>query len=81
MNIQLKELNFSGENLHRPESVIATAKGELFVSDHQCSLHQLDQPKQTVHDVPEGFLTNGIALTPQREFLVANLGTICGSGL
>jgi sugar lactone lactonase YvrE len=81
MHIQLHDLKFLGENLHRPESVIATAKGELFVSDHECSVHQLGQPKKSVHGVPEGFLTNGIALTPQKEFLVANLGAICGGGL
>jgi len=81
MHIQLHDLNFLGENLHRPESVIATSKGELFVSDHDCSVHQLGHPKQPIHGKPEGFLTNGIALTPEREFLVANLGTICGGGL
>ena len=31
--------------------------------------------------LPPGFLTNGIALTPEREFLVANLGTTCGGGV
>jgi sugar lactone lactonase YvrE len=79
--IQLSDITFIGEDLHRPESVIATAKGELFVSDHECSVRELGKPKPKLQGVPEGFLTNGIALTPQREFLVANLGTSCGGGV
>jgi len=81
MTIELKDLNFLGENLHRPESVIATSKGELFVSDHECSVHQLGQPRKKLIGKPDGFLTNGIALTSQREFLVANLGAECGGGV
>lgn len=76
--IELSEITFIGEDLHRPGSVIATARGELFVSDHECSVRELGKPKQKLQGVPDGFLTDGIALTRQREFLVANLGTACG---
>lgn len=79
--IDLDSITLVGEGLSRPESVIATAKGELFVSDHGCSVRQLGQPRQPLHGMPEGFLTNGITLTPEREFLVANLGTSCGGGV
>lgn len=79
--IELSELSYVGENLDRPESVVATAKGELFVSDHVCGVQQLGKPKRKLEGVPEGFMTNGIALTPEREFLVANLGTQCGGGV
>ena len=70
MKIDLSSITYVGADLSRPESVIATAKGELFVSDHTCGVHELGQPKKVLQSVPEGFLTNGIALTPQREFLV-----------
>lgn len=81
MKIELSALSYVGEDLDRPESVIATAKGELFVSDHACGVQQLGQPKRKLEGVPAGFMTNGIALTPEREFLVANLGTACGGGI
>jgi sugar lactone lactonase YvrE len=79
--IDLGSVTLVGEGLSRPESVIATARGELFVSDHGCSVRLLGQPPQPLHGMPQGFLTNGIALTPEREFLVANLGTECGGGV
>ena len=81
MKIDLSSITYVGDGLNRPESVIATAKGELFVSDHVCGVHELGKPKRNLEGVPEGFLTNGIALTPEREFLVANLGTSCGGGV
>lgn len=81
MKIELSSVTYVGADLNRPESVIATAKGEIFVSDHRCGVHQLGQPRKNLEGVPDGFLTNGIALTPEREFLVANLGVACGGGV
>lgn len=81
MKVELSSLTYVGENLNRPESVIATAKGELFVSDHACAVREVGKPARKPKGIPEGFLPNGIALTPQREFLVANLGTSCGGGV
>ena len=81
MKIDLSLITYVGDDLNRPESVIATAKGELFVSDHACGVYELGKPKKKLEGVPQGFLTNGIALTPEREFLVANLGTTCGGGI
>lgn len=81
MKIDLSALSYVGQDLDRPESVVATARGELFVSDHGCGVRQLGQPKRKLEGVPEGFMTNGIALTPEREFLVANLGASCGGGI
>jgi sugar lactone lactonase YvrE len=81
MKVELSALSYVGQDLDRPESVIVTAKGELFVSDHACGVHQLGQPKKKLQGMPEGFMTNGIALTPEREFLVANLGASCGGGV
>ncbi len=79
--IELSSLTHVGEGLKRPESVIATARGELFVSDHDCVVRAVDTPAVPPAGMPAGFLTNGIALTPQRDFLVANLGTDCGGGV
>lgn len=81
MKIELSDISYIGADMNRPESVIATARGELFVSDHACGVHELGKPKRKLEGMPEGFLTNGIALTPEREFLVANLGTSCGGGV
>ena len=81
MKMDLSAITYVGEGLNRPESVIATAKGKLFVSDHVCGVHELGKPKKELQGVPAGFLTNGIALTPDAEFLVANLGTSCGGGV
>lgn len=81
MKIALSAIGHVGEGLKRPESVIATARGELFVSDHDCGVRALAAPGRRPAGMPEGFLPNGIALTPEREFLVANLGTRCGGGV
>ena len=42
--IELSSLTHVGEGLKRPESVIATARGELFVSDHDCVVRAVDTP-------------------------------------
>ena len=81
MNIDLSAIRHVGTGLRRPESVIATARGELFVSDHDCGVRALARPPTRPQGMPEGFLPNGIALTPEREFLIANLGTACGGGV
>ena len=81
MNIDLSAIRHVGAGLRRPESVIATARGDLFVSDHDCGVRALSRPATRPQGMPEGFLPNGIALTPEREFLIANLGTTCGGGV
>jgi len=79
--IELSSLTSIGQGLKRPESVITTARGELFVSDHDCAVRAVDTVPTRPRAMPEGFLANGIALTPQRDFLIANLGTGCGGGV
>jgi len=81
MKISMREVDFIGEGLNRPESVLTTAKGEIFVSDHACGVFQLGTQKPTLTGIPNGFLPNGVALTREREFLVANLGSSCGGGI
>ncbi len=81
MKIELSSITHVGQGLKRPESVIATARGDLFVSDHDCGVRAVDTVPSRPQGMPEGFLPNGIELTPEREFLVANLGTTCGGGV
>lgn len=75
MNVSMTDLSFVGSDLSRPESVLATAAGEIFCSDHKVGVVQLGHVKRDLRGVPEGFIPNGIALLRSREFLIANLGT------
>ena len=79
--IALSQLRHVGEDLKRPESVVTTAAGEIFVSDQISAVRQIGQPRKTLVGMPEGFLPNGIALTREREFLVANLSAASGGGI
>lgn len=67
-----------GEGLWRPESVLATASGSVFVSDHADGVRELHAPRRAIRGAPQGFLPNGFALLPGREFLVANLAGVGG---
>ncbi|WP_170135041.1 SMP-30/gluconolactonase/LRE family protein [Acuticoccus kandeliae] len=75
-----------GDALARPECVLTTRTGDLYVS--YCAgggvggLSHIAPSGATRHivakDAPEGFLPNGIALLPDRSFLIANLGPTGG---
>lgn len=72
-----ESLRFAGYGLRRPECVLATRAGELFVSDRQGVA--VIEPDGTTRRIvaknpPEHFLPNGIALLPDRSLLVADLG-------
>ncbi|MGY3410907.1 sugar lactone lactonase YvrE [Bradyrhizobium sp. GM5.1] len=73
MGITVADLAFVGSDLERPESVLVTST-DVFAADHICGVTRLGGARTPLHDVPEGFLPNGIALTPTGEFLIANLG-------
>lgn len=81
MRISIEEVNFVGENLDRAESVLTTAAGEVFCSDHRAGVTEVGQRKRSLHGLPDGFLPNGIALLASREFLVANLDPTSGGGV
>ena len=72
--IPLTAITRIGEGLKRPECVLTTAKGELFVGDHDSGIVEVGKQKQNIIGAPPGFLPNGIAMTRNREFLIANLG-------
>ncbi|MDX2156137.1 MAG: SMP-30/gluconolactonase/LRE family protein [Hyphomicrobiaceae bacterium] len=72
--IPLSAIAWIGEGLARPECVLTTAKGEVFVGDHHAGIAEIGKPKRHVVGAPPGFLPNGVAMTRDREFLIANLG-------
>ena len=66
-----------GSGLSRPECVLTTRSGDLYASDKRgVSWIRPDGGTTLIEarNAPEGFLPNGIALLPDRSFLIANLG-------
>ena len=72
--VPLTAVTWIGEGLKRPECVLTTAKGELFAGDHHSGIVEVGKPKRAIVGAPPGFLPNGVAMTRNREFLIANLG-------
>ena len=72
--VPLSAITWVGEGLARPECVLTTAKGELFVGDHHSGIAEIGKPKRALVGAPPGFIPNGVAMTRNREFLIANLG-------
>lgn len=67
-------MRFVGRNLARPECVLATASGRLFVSDKRGGVH-LIAPDGTQSLIgTSNLVPNGIALLRDGSFLVANIG-------
>ena len=70
-------LSYVGVGLERPECVLTTASGDLFVSDRDGVAHiSADGSTRRIaaNPRPEHFLPNGIALLKDRSFLIADLG-------
>ena len=72
--IPLSAVSWIGEGLKRPECVLTTAKGEVFVGDHHSGIAEIGKPKRDIIGAPPGFLPNGVAMMSDRNFLIANLG-------
>ncbi len=73
----IASLRFVGEGLQRPECVLATRKGELFMSDREgVAVIGPDGATRRIaaRGAPEHFMPNGIALMPDRSVLIADLG-------
>ena len=74
----LSELRWHGTNLHRPECVLCTSDGSLFVSDWGggvCHIRPDGRQRRILAvDAPVPIRPNGIALMPDGSFLLANLG-------
>lgn len=75
--ITIADLQFVGHDLARPECVVTTARGDVFISDKRGGVMHLmpggEQRFVAAHGV-DGFLPNGFSLLPDRSFAVANLG-------
>jgi SMP-30/Gluconolactonase/LRE-like region len=82
MAISLNDVEFVGSGLARPECVLTTRSGDLFVSDKRGGVSIVRGNGETIfiegRNRPEGFLPNGIALLPDRSFLIADLGPGAG---
>lgn len=83
--IALTDIAFTGQDLHRPECVLATASGRLFASDWQGGVAAIAPDGQVTRYLaqsgaaPEGGLKpNGIALRRDGSFLIAHLGAETG---
>jgi sugar lactone lactonase YvrE len=72
--VRVADLSFRGSDLQRPECVLVTARGDLFVSDRRGGvLHIQADGQQRLVGSGTGLLPNGIALRQDGSFLVANL--------
>ena len=60
--IPLSAVSWVGEGLARPECVLTTAKGEVFVGDHHAGIAEIGKPKRRITGAPPGFLPNGVAM-------------------
>jgi len=80
----LSEVSFVGKNLRRPECVLSTASGDLFVAAlGQGIVHITPQGDQhAIGDIRaidgKDFIPNGLALEPDGSFLVTNMGEAGG---
>lgn len=80
--VAMSQVRSVGRGLQRPECVLTTRSGDLFVSDSRGGVTVLkaDGAQQYIGatGAPDGFLPNGIALLPNRDLLLANLGPAGG---
>lgn len=81
--IGLEVLSFFGPAIERPECVVATAKGDLFVGDGRGGIMHVapdgDARLILARNPPaEGFVPNGIALLANHDVLCANMGLAGG---
>lgn len=79
-----KKIRFIGDNLVRPECVLCTARGDIYVSDFRGGVTQVTPAGEQIffggEKLPDGeaLKPNGIALLPNGDFLIAHLGDSFG---
>jgi sugar lactone lactonase YvrE len=72
--LDFDQLRFFGQNLNRPESIVATPDGTLWASDKQAAVIRID-PDGTQTQVGEmGSEPNGLAMDREGSLYVANIG-------
>jgi len=76
--ISIEDLDFIGDGIERGECVLSTKSGDLFLPDRRGGVNVIraNGATERIHaqGAPDGFLPNGIALLPDRSFLMADLG-------
>jgi sugar lactone lactonase YvrE len=80
--IDVRDLAFVGADLARPECVVATARGDVFVSDRRGGITRLGADGTQTLIRARGvadFVPNGFSLLPDRSFAIANLGAEGGA--
>lgn len=72
--LDISELQQTGHDLHRPESVLARKDGDLLVSDGTGAVVRIgkDGPQTRIGEV--GGEPNGLALAPDGSVYIANIG-------
>lgn len=78
LSLSPDDIEFIGNDIERGECVLATRSGDLFLPDRRGGIN-IVRPDGTTERImargaPAGFLPNGIALLPGRDFLMADLG-------
>jgi len=79
--IPLDQIGFVGQGLKRPECVLATAEGTLFVSDWDGGVTGIGpdgRQRRWLAAAGADIKPNGIALRPDGSFLIAHLGAESG---
>ena len=82
LRVAVSDLQFIGQDLARPECVVATASGDVYVSDKRGGIVRLmpdGRQMLLAGQGVDGFLPNGFSLLPDRSFAVANIGHLGGA--
>ncbi len=72
--LNFDQLRFFGQNLNRPESIIATPDGTLWASDQQAAVTRIDPDGTQTAIGQMGSEPNGLAMDRQGNLYVANIG-------
>lgn len=80
---EVSDLRKNGTGLNRPESVLAAPDGSVYTGDWTLGIARIAPDGSTssalaADIVAQGFRPNGIAMTPEGDFLFANMGRAGG---
>ena len=78
LTVSPADLEFIGKDIERGECILATRAGDLFLPDRRGGVNVVSPDGRTerilAQGAPKEFMPNGIALLPDRSFLMADLG-------